>query len=394
MSVFNKDKGGGRKRPTTGFSELNRRTYEASSSTRIPRTYSAVPGSQNYSSNIPQGQGSAYRNVNLGSMPSQRPSAEIPSASGQSASDYARSSAIGKYSKARRKSAKRKGLKTTLIIIGSILAALIAAGAAWAAIINANMNVGDIGLTPTSLDKPFYMVLMGVDSSEQRKAGGGDDNNFRSDSIILARIDAPEKKVTLMSMHRDVEVDMGGEYGTQKLNAAHSIGGPELVCKTVSQLAGVDVNHYAEINFDGFKAAVDDLGGVEVNVPMAINDAEAGGAVDAGQQNLNGEQALILCRARHPYDNYGDGDKYRAAMQRMVLSAIATKTLHSDILTIAQTVTDMSKYIKTDLSLNDMIGLAQLMKDIDPDTDVYTAMMPTAGVYKDGVWYEEINQEK
>lgn len=245
------------------------------------------------------------------------------------------------------------------------------------------MGVGDIGLTPTSLDKPFYMVLMGVDSSEERKSDGTTDADYRSDSIILARVDAPAKKVSLISLHRDTEVDMG-QYGNQKLNAAHSLGGPELVCKTVSKLAGVNVNHYAEINFDGFRAAVDDLGGIEMNVPMTIEDPYTG-VVYAGPQTLPGEEALVICRARHVYDDIGDGDKYRAAMQRMVLMAIAKKALASDILTIAQTVTDLTKYIKTDLSLPDMIGLAQLLKDIDPDTDVYTAMMPTEGVYKDGV---------
>lgn len=91
-----------------------------------------------------------------------------------------------------------------------------------------------------------------------------------------------------------------------------------------------------------------------------------------------------MCRARHAFDAYGDGDKFRAANQRMILTAIAQKCLSADILTIAQTVMDLSKYIKTDLGLNDMIGLAQLMKDIDPQNDVYTAMTPTEGVYKNG----------
>lgn len=72
-------------------------------------------------------------------------------------------------------------------------------------------------------------------------------------------------------------------------------------------MAGVDISHYAEIDFDGFKEIVDALGGVEVDVPMEINDNMAGGYVSAGLQTLNGDQALILCRARHAYDEYGDG---------------------------------------------------------------------------------------
>ena len=68
-----------------------------------------------------------------------------------------------------------------------------------------------------------------------------------------------------MSIHRDTQVNLG-EYGTQKINAAYSYGGPELLIKTVSKLAGVDISHYVEVDFDGFGTVVDRLGGIEVDV--------------------------------------------------------------------------------------------------------------------------------
>lgn len=312
----------------------------------------------------------------------------------ESVDKYARDGQHGRYTAARKRQQNKGRRKKALIIACSIVGAIVIAVTVLLGVISCNMNagMGNIGLTPTSLDKPFYMVLMGVDSSEERKANGGTDEDYRSDSIILARIAADEKKVTLMSFHRDIEIEMG-QYGTQKLNAAHSLGGPKLVIETISKLAGVKVNHYAEINFDGFAAAVDDLGGVEVDVPMDILD-EYAGVVYAGKQTLNGADALTMCRARHAFDAYGDGDKYRAANQRIILSAIAQKVLSADILTIAQTATDLSKYIKTDLALNDIIGLAQLMKGLNPDTDVYSAMTPTEGVYKNGGWYETLDEEQ
>lgn len=361
MGRFNNNSS--RRKSTTGFSELNRRTYEASQSSRRAR----------------QNNGQLRNSTRINS------SASVGQRS-QDIRNYSRSNQQQRYTNARKVNLKRSRRKKIIIALSALFVAIVAAIAIAFAVISCNMNAGmsNIGLTPTSLDKPFYMVLMGVDSSEERKSNGGTDADYRSDSIILARIAADEKKVTLMSFHRDIEIDMG-EYGIQKLNAAHSLGGPELVIKTVSKLAGVSINHYAEINFDGFKAAVDDLGGVEINVPMEIDDYQAGGYVPAGVQTLNGEQALIMCRARHAFDAFGDGDKFRAANQRLILSAIAQKALSADILTIAQTATDLSKYIKTDLGLNDMIGLAQLMKDLNPATDVYSAMTPTEGVYKDGV---------
>lgn len=373
MGIFNRKSAGGRKKPTTGFSELNRRTYEASPTGRTGQI--DPTNTVGYAGNPNAKKQSRRRGADLGFKPQ------------ESVSDYSRRGQQQKYAAARKAQDKKKRNKKIMIIVVSVIAALVAAGAIAFGIISCNLNagMGNIGLTPTSLDKPFYMVLMGVDSSDVRKAeSGGDDSDYRSDSMILARVAANEKKVTLMSIHRDIEMDMGGEYGVQKINASHSIGGPELVIKNVSKLAGVPINHYAEINFDGFTAAVNDLGGVDVNVPIEINDPEAGGYVPAGPQHLNGQEALILARSRHAYDAYGDGDKFRAANQRMLLSAIAQKALDSDIMTIAQTVMDMSGYIKTDLAINDMIGLAQLMKGLNPAKDVYTAMTPTQGVYKNG----------
>ena len=101
--------------------------------------------------------------------------------------------------------------------------------------------------------------------------------------------------------------------------------------QVVSELAGVPISHYAEIDFDGFCDIVDALGGIEVNVPVEIDDPEAGGYLAAGEQTLDGEQALILCRSRHAYDNIGTGkgDEYRAANQRMIIGAIAQRTSSS-----------------------------------------------------------------
>lgn len=278
--------------------------------------------------------------------------------------------------------------------IASLAVVLIAAGAAFAyvQVLSGNLHagLGNVGqyLVKTNMTKePFYMLLMGTDGSEERDESGDFGDSYRTDSIMLARIDPVDKKVTLVSLHRDTMVDMG-EYGVNKLNAAHVFGGPALSVQTVSKLAGVNISHYAEINFDGFRDIVDALGGVEVDVPMTIDDEDAGGHLDAGLQTLNGDQALILCRARHAYDEIGPGDEYRAANQRLVMSAIAKKLLSADAASMASTVQALSKYVTTDLGVTDIIGLAQTMQGLDPSTDIYSAMEPTTSQYIDGVWYE------
>ena len=295
--------------------------------------------------------------------------------------------------------AKRHG-KAFYAVIAVIAVALIGAGAAFAYVNvlsgNFRSGLGDTSkyLVKTSLTQPFYMLLMGTDGSAERDESGDFGDSYRTDSIMLARIDPVNKKVTLVSLHRDTMIDYGDEYGINKLNAAHVFGGPELSVKTVSKLAGVDISHYAEINFDGFREIVDALGGVEVDVPMTIDDEDAGGHLDAGLQTLNGDQALILCRARHAYDEIGPGDEYRAANQRLVMAAIAKKLLSADVATMASTVQTLSKYVTTDLGVTDIIGLAQNMQGLDPSTDIYSAMEPTTSKYVDGVWYEVNNTEE
>ena len=295
--------------------------------------------------------------------------------------------------------AKRHG-KAFYALIATLAVVLIGAGAAFAYVNvlsgNFRSGLGDTSkyLVKTSLTQPFYMLLMGTDGSAERDESGDFGDSYRTDSIMLARIDPVNKKVTLVSLHRDTMIDYGDEYGINKLNAAHVFGGPELSVKTVSKLAGVDISHYAEINFDGFREIVDALGGVEVDVPMTIDDEDAGGHLDAGLQTLNGDQALILCRARHAYDEIGPGDEYRAANQRLVMAAIAKKLLSADVATMASTVQTLSKYVTTDLGVTDIIGLAQNMQGLDPSTDIYSAMEPTTSKYVDGVWYEVNNTEE
>jgi len=260
--------------------------------------------------------------------------------------------------------------RTVGIVIGVILAVLlVGAGVAFAyfngIIGKMNKGVDDnarAALVQTDMAKePFYVLLLGTDKSQQREDDNDLDGSYRTDSMMLARIDPVSKKVTMVSIPRDTLVDLG-EFGYQRINAAYTCGGPALAIKAVSQLAGVNISHYAEIDFDGFAAMVDALGGVEVDVPVDIDDWAAGGSVSAGLHTLSGEEALILCRSRATYADSAAPDLMRAANQRLVLSAIAHKLLASDIATIAATVSAMSEYVTTDLALNDIIGLAQVMQ--------------------------------
>ena len=286
---------------------------------------------------------------------------------------------------------KNPNRKRNLIVAAVVAVAIVLAGAGLAfgfvSNITGNLHEGvdqnlRDALVETDMAKePFYILLLGTDKSAERAESEDFGGAFRSDSMMLARIDPVNKKVAMVSIPRDTLVDLG-EHGWNKINAAYAYGGPALAVEAVSKLANVPISHYAEIDFNGFSAMVDAMGGVEVEVPIDIDDPDAGGKLNAGLQTLNGEQALILCRSRESYAQISaQPDLMRAANQRMVLSAIAHKLLKSDIATIANTVRAVSEYVTTDLDLNDIIGIAQTMQGLDSANDIYTATLPTKGAY-------------
>lgn len=239
---------------------------------------------------------------------------------------------------------------------------------------------------------PFYMLLLGVDSNSNRMGGeeaaeyGTNQANYRTDTIILTRVDPGNKKVTLVSIHRDTWYPIDGVY--QKINNAYSLGGTSKTIEVISEFAGVPITHFAEVNLDGFYAIVDALGGVEVDVPYDINDEYTGWTLSAGLQTLNGEDAEVFVRSRHAYDDLGDGDRYRSAHQRLFLAAVLDKLMSSSPAEMIAAVDTLANYVNTDFTPDQIVNLALAMRGIDMESDVYSTMNPTEAVYRDNTWYE------
>ena len=297
---------------------------------------------------------------------------------------------------ARRRQKKRN--KRIAIAVVVILLVVFAGAAAYVAYLNGLMGIRDeqllASLKEQSSDEPFYLLMLGVDKGEERiETDGADDSNYRSDTIMLARIDPHNTKATIVSIHRDLLVDL--EDGTKgKINSAFSLGGPSGMVRAVSQLAGVDIHHYAEIDFDSFMSVVDSLGGVEVTLPVAVHDPDYTGLnLEAGTQVLNGHDALMLCRARHAYDQYGDGDLYRAANQRMIIASIVRKILASGPHAMISSITTIAQSLTTDFTVNEILSLAAQMRDFNTETDLYTGMTPSEPEVIDGIYYEILDTE-
>ena len=295
----------------------------------------------------------------------------------------------------RPKTGRRRGTgggRIALRIAGGVLAALVIAIIGFVFSVSGQLNDGldttiSSKLTPAVPGQPFYLLLVGTDKSADRVESGSTGGTFRTDSIILARVDPIAAKLTLVSIERDTLVDLG-DYGNQKINAAYVYGGGALLVETVSELAGVPIAHYAEIDFDSFIQVVDALGGIDVNVPIDIDDDLANVHLAAGEQTINGAEALGLCRARHAYDAYGAGDYYRTANQRMVLGAILRKALSGNPVSLFATIDSVATSVTSDLTGIDILVLGIRFLGFDMNEDLYSGLEPTNSTYVNGTWYE------
>ena len=287
----------------------------------------------------------------------------------------------------------RRALKIAKRTLIGILVALLAFSVVLTVRLGSGLSLETrLSLTPALPGTPFYMLLVGTDKSADRVENNSTGGVYRTDSIILARVDPLAAKLTLVSIQRDTLVDLGGDYGQQKINAAYTYGGAPLLIKTVSKLAGVPIAHYAEIDFDSFTSVVDDLGGIDVNVPIDIDDELAGVSLKAGPQTINGAQALGLCRARHAYDQYGAGDYYRTANQRMVLGAILKKALSGNPFMLLTTLNAASASVSTDITGIELMLLGARFAGFDMSEDLYSGLEPTKSEYVNGTWYEKVDE--
>jgi len=126
-----------------------------------------------------------------------------------------------------------------------------------------------------------------------------------SDTLMILRRD-PDNGASLLSIPRDLWVEIAGGHGMHKINSAYSHG-PETVVNTIEETLGIQIDHYVEIDFAGFVSLVDAVGGVEVCVPVLARDKHTGMKLEAGCHVLNGVDALTFARSRY-YEEFVDGE--------------------------------------------------------------------------------------
>ncbi len=247
------------------------------------------------------------------------------------------------------------------------------------------------------------ILLLGIDQRQH------DPGPYRTDTIILLSVDPATNSASMLSIPRDLWVTIPG-FGENRINTAHSLGdardypggGVALAKRTVWYALGVPVHYYVRINFTGFEQMVDAIGGLTIDVQERIYDEtypdENYGTmvvdIPAGIQTMDGKTALQYARSRH-----GRNDFDRMVRQQAVLLAARDKALSLDIpiTRIPKLLELAGESIKTDLSLDEMMALADIAKRIrreDIRYGVIDSSMTTTVVRHSGAMVEVAHWDK
>lgn len=324
------------------------------------------------------------------------PYGRTPAASGApvpvvSAGQYSRMNPA--YSK---KNLKRmgRGKKIAIGVLVALIVAVFSVGTAAALYIkniNAELNSGNkteeemmaiVDALSTdkaaSFDEPFYMMLLGSDSREDDPTAGS-----RSDTAMVVRVDPTNGVVTMISIPRDTKINIPG-YGPNKFNAAYSFEGAAGAIEAAEDLLDVEITHYAEVDFSSLAELVDAVGGVDIYVEEPINDPNLPGYyIEAGDQHLNGENALAYARTRQ----YADGDFTRTAHQRELVMAIVREVLEMPLTDLPRVISSAASCVTTDFTVEDLIALAKQFQGKFDEMTFYSTMVPsTTGMEGDAAY--------
>jgi LCP family protein required for cell wall assembly len=278
----------------------------------------------------------------------------------------------------------REGLRFLLRAAGSLtlIVLLTAAATATAGLLKLKQTftpppgapapVHSKEITEAKPGKPQTILVLGSDRrwSDLKKNNPALSKSIsaRSDTILLIRMDPRQEATAVLSIPRDLKVLIPG-YGINKINAAYSLGGPDLTAKTIKTLFGEDfkINHIVNVNFQGFRKVVDELGCIYADVDRRYYHSNLGLPVSAhyaeidirpGYQALCGQRALDYVRFRH-----ADSDIVRAARQQDFLRSAKDQLSTSSLIDDRDKLIEiMQKSTQTDSSLRSVKGGLKVAK--------------------------------
>lgn len=277
-------------------------------------------------------------------------------------------------------------LKISIISLLMVIAAL---GGIYSAKLYTNPYSGDIiselsagTLLDVEIDsEKCNILILGTD-----KAGA------LTDVMMLAQIDPINDRVTVMSIPRDTRVKYRGSW--MKINQVHSLGlkkgesdGIEASILAVKELTGVPIHHFVKVNFNAFRECIDELGGVDFNVPqrMLYKDPYQDLYIDlqAGMQHLDGDKSEQLVRFRR----YKNGDIDRIKVQQDFLHALADQQLKiTNVGKIDNLYRIVAKDMETSMTIDDAVQVMKQILSIGKDK-IETITLPNTPQYIGGASY-------
>ncbi|WP_017546705.1 LCP family protein, partial [Nocardiopsis prasina] len=194
---------------------------------------------------------------------------------------------------------------------------------------------------PTNVEGVLNILVIGSDVRSGENADYGAAEGERPDTMLIASINVDNGAATLVNLPRDLMVDLPGCEAAEgyegmqpqqgMINSAMTFGGVGCQWNAVEQVTGVHLDHFLMMDFVGFKDMVDAIGGVEMCIPEPIDDPKAHLVLDAGLQNLDGEDSLGFVRSRY---SQGDGsDLSRIDRQQEFMGAMLREVLSSEVMT-------------------------------------------------------------
>jgi LCP family protein required for cell wall assembly len=284
----------------------------------------------------------------------------------------------------KQRSRGRRALRWALI--GLVVVILAVAGGAWWMVNHVSSSIERIPgafdipedqRPPAAEDGSLNLLLAGLDGEDS--ADDFERGAARTDAIMVVHLDPGRDRGYLISIPRDTWVPIPGE-DENKINAAYSLGGPSLYVQTVEQLTGLRMDHLAVIDWSGFRALTDALGGVQLTFDQEVVTADDT-VYEPGTHTLSGEEALQYVRERKGLPG---GDFDRVKRQQNYLRALMNELLSSDTMSDPGKLLDVTGSIgeaaRVDdgLSATDMVGLGMSLRDLRSDNVTFLTV-PTNG---------------
>lgn len=274
-------------------------------------------------------------------------------------------------------------LKILVLYIGSFIATLIVGFyfgllvSQWN-FVNFLLHV----LPQTKISPADNILVLGVDTFT---------GNSRSDTIMVVNVNRVTKKIGLLSVPRDSRVNIKGK-GFQKINHAYAYGGVELAKETLSEFLQIPIRYHVVLNLDGVKGLIDDIGGVEVDVDKRMYYVDKAGDLyidlKPGKQILDGKTATSFLRYRHDVQ----GDITRIDRQQRFIKAVISKMLlPQNLIRLPKLISDKDKYVDTNLSVSQILGLSVEFKDSLERGALKVNTLPGEAVFIDAVSYWSVD---